>query len=232
MRILAVDTSSERGSICIVKNDVILGEIRLASSVQHAERLFRGIEFLLESVPISLQEIDLFVSARGPGSFTGLRVGLAAMKGFAAADGHPGAGISTLDALAWRAGEEFRIENEWISPVIDARRGEVYGALYRRLDGKLIQERAPAAMKPERWFDSLPNSAIHFCGDGALRYRTLLDRPGWQFCDMDLYLASTMAKLAATDWKGPLEPLYVRKPEAETALEARNDRIAGPGPKG
>ncbi len=60
MRILAVDTSSERGSICIADQDVVLGEIRLASSVQHAERLFRGIEFLLESVPILLRDIDLF----------------------------------------------------------------------------------------------------------------------------------------------------------------------------
>jgi len=232
MRILAVDTSSERGSICICDNEKVLGEIHLASSVQHAERLFRGIEFLLESIPLSLKEVELFVSARGPGSFTGLRVGLAAMEGFAAAEGRPGAGVSTLDALAWKAGKEFAIENEWISPVIDARRGEVYGGLYRRAGGNLIEERPPAAMKPELWLDSLPESTVHFCGDGALRYRALLNRPGWQFCDMDLYLAATMAKLAVTDWKGPLEPLYVRKPEAETALEARHDRVAGPGPKG
>jgi len=232
MRILAVDTSSQRGSICISEADVVLGEIRLASSVQHAERLFRGIEFLLESIPVSLRDMDLFVSARGPGSFTGLRVGLAAMEGFAAAEGRPGAGISTLDALAWKAGEEFHIENEWISPVIDARRGEIYAGLYRRIGGNLIEERTPAAMRPEQWLGNLPDSAVHFCGDGALRYRALLNRPGWQFCDMDLYLAATMAKLAETGWKGPLEPLYVRKPEAETALEARHDRVAGPGPKG
>src|SRR6185295_341409 len=162
MRILAVDTSSERGSICITNQDVVLGEIRLASSVQHAERLFRGIEFLLESVPISLREIDLFVSARGPGSFTGLRVGLAAMEGFAAAEAHPGAGVSTLDALAWKAGDEFKIENELISPVIDARRGEVYGGLYRRIHGTLVEERAPAAVKPGLWLDSLPDSNIYF----------------------------------------------------------------------
>ena len=154
------------------------------------------------------------------------------MEGFAAAEGRSGVGVSTLDAMAWKAGNEFGIENEWISPVIDARRGEVYGGLYRRVRGSLIEERTPAAMKPELWFDSLPDSTIHFCGDGALRYRTLLNRPGWQFCDMDLYLAATMAKLAVSDWRGPLEPLYVRKPEAETKLEARHDRNTGPGPKG
>jgi tRNA A37 threonylcarbamoyladenosine modification protein TsaB len=60
MRILAADTSSERGSVCITDNDMVLGEIRLASSVQHAERLFRSVEFLLASLPITLGDIDLY----------------------------------------------------------------------------------------------------------------------------------------------------------------------------
>src|SRR4249920_1632684 len=146
MRILAVDTSSERGSVCITDNDKMLGEIRLASSVQHAERLFRSVEFLLASLPITLADIDLFVAARGPGSFTGLRVGLAAMEGFAAAHGQRGAGISTLEALAWKTG----IENELIAPLIDARRGEVYGGLYRRTGNELVEERPPSALKPDQ----------------------------------------------------------------------------------
>jgi tRNA threonylcarbamoyladenosine biosynthesis protein TsaB len=79
MRILAVDTSSERGSVCIMDNGQVLGEIRLACSVQHSERLFRSIDFLFDYVTFSLADIELFVAARGPGSFTGLRLGLAAM---------------------------------------------------------------------------------------------------------------------------------------------------------
>jgi tRNA threonylcarbamoyladenosine biosynthesis protein TsaB len=227
MRILAVDTSSERGSVCILDNDIVLGEIRLASSVQHAERLFRSVEFLLESLPITLADIDLFVASRGPGSFTGLRVGLAAMEGFAAAHGQRGAGISTLEALAWKTG----IENELIAPVIDARRGEVYGGLYRRVENQLVEERPPSVLKPEKWFASLPDSRVHICGDGAIRYRSFVDRPHWLFCDMDLYLAVTMASLASTIHCGPLEPLYVRRTDAETALEARHDSVAGTSPK-
>jgi tRNA threonylcarbamoyladenosine biosynthesis protein TsaB len=227
MRILAVDTSSDRGSVCITDNDVVLGEIRLATSVQHAERLFRSVEFLLESLPISLADMDLFVAARGPGSFTGLRVGLAAMEGFAAAAGKRGAGISTLEALAWKTG----LDNEIVAPVIDDRRGEVYGGLYRRVSNQLVEERAPSVMKPERWFESLPDSRVHFCGDGALRYRAFVNRPNWAFCDMELYLAVTMAHLAAFTSCGPLEPLYVRKTDAETALEARHDSVAGPSSK-
>ena len=227
MRILAVDTSSERGSVCITDNDSVLGEIRLASSVQHAERLFRSVEFLLDSLPITLADIDLFVSSRGPGSFTGLRVGLAAMDGFAAAHAKPGAGVSTLEALAWKTS----VENDLISAVIDARRGEVYAALYRRVSNVLVEERPPAVLKPELWFASLPDTRIHFCGDGALKYQSFIDRPDWVFCNMDLYLAVTMASLAATAHCGPLEPLYVRRTDAETALEARHDSAGGPSPK-
>jgi tRNA threonylcarbamoyladenosine biosynthesis protein TsaB len=227
MRILAADTSSERGSVCITDNDMVLGEIRLASSVQHAERLFRSVEFLLASLPITLGDIDLFVASRGPGSFTGLRVGLAAMEGFASAHGQRGAGISTLEALAWKTG----IENELVASVIDARRGEIYGGLYRRVSNQLVEERPPVVLKPELWFASLPDSRVHFCGDGALKYRSFVNRPGWLFYDMDLYLAVAMAHMASTVHCGPLEPLYVRRTDAETALEARHDSVAGPSPK-
>ena len=104
MRILAVDTSSERGSVCVADGQELVGEVRLASSIQHSERFFRSIEFLFQHIPFQLADIDLFVAARGPGSFTGLRVGLAAMEGFAAAHRKPGAGITTLEALAWKTG--------------------------------------------------------------------------------------------------------------------------------
>src|ERR671922_352559 len=99
MRILAVDTSSERGSVCVVDNGEILGEIRLASSIQHSERLFHSIEFLFQCLRFELREMDIFAAALGPGSFTGLRVGLAAVEGFAAAHQRRGAGATTLEAL-------------------------------------------------------------------------------------------------------------------------------------
>ena len=72
MRILAVDTSSERGSVCVVDSGEVLGEIRLASSIQHSDRLFRSIGFLLEYLPFQLSDVDVFAAALGPGSFTGL----------------------------------------------------------------------------------------------------------------------------------------------------------------
>src|ERR1051326_3218789 len=129
MRILAVDTSSERGSVCVTDRGEVVGEIRLASSIQHSERLFRSVEFLFQYLPFGLGDIDVFAAARGPGSFTGLRVGIAAMEGFAAAHGKRGAGVTTLEALAWKTG----VIETLIAPMIDARRGDVYGAVYRRM---------------------------------------------------------------------------------------------------
>src|ERR1051326_8762913 len=125
MRVLGIDTSSERGSICVLDNGEVAGEVRLASSIQHSERLFASIEFVFRFLPFGLHDIDLFVAARGPGSFTGLRVGLAATEGFVTAFGKHGCGVSTLEALAWNAG----VTGTLIAPTIDARRGEVYGAL-------------------------------------------------------------------------------------------------------
>src|SRR2546423_7245163 len=130
MRVLAVDTSSERGSVCVTDAGDVVGEIRLASSVQYSERLFRSIEFLFEYLPFQLSDIDLFVAARGPGSFTGLRVGLAAMEAFVAAHGKRGAGVTTLEALAWKTG----IRDLLIAPAIDARRGDIYGGLFPRTE--------------------------------------------------------------------------------------------------
>ena len=222
MRVLAVDTSSERGSVCVTGGHEVLGEIRLSSSVQYSERLFRSIEFLLQHLPFQLSDIDIFAAARGPGSFTGLRVGLAAMEAFVAAHGRRGVGISTLEALAWKTG----IRGVLIAPAIDARRGDVYGALYRRLDGNpgsdtLVEERPPVVLKPAEWIASLPRGPLIFCGDGANRYRSLIEElPESSIHSMDLYLAATIAELAARPNSGPLAPLYVRKTDAEIARES------------
>jgi tRNA threonylcarbamoyladenosine biosynthesis protein TsaB len=223
MNILAVDTASERGSICFARDGEVLGEVRLASSVQHSERLFRSIEFLLEYLPFGLNEIDLFVAARGPGSFTGLRVGLAAIEGFASAHQRPSAGVSNLEALAWKSG----LHDDLIAPVIDARRGEIYAALYRRVSGRLMEVQAPGAFHPESWFQSLPDSRIYFCGDGARRYREFLTKPAWVYYNMSLFLAETIAEMAEGASSGPLKPLYVRRTDAEIARERVNDRQNG-----
>ena len=224
MRILSVDTSSERGSVAIVENGESVAEIRLASSVRHAERLFRSIEFLFQYLDFSLPDVDLFVVARGPGSFTGLRVGLAAMEGFITVYGKPCAGVSTLEALAWKT----QIQNQTIATLIDARRGEVYGALYRREGKELVEELSPLVLKPAEWFPSLPRRPIKFCGDGSLRHRTMIEQvPGWKVHEMSPYLAVAMAEIGRMRGGGPLEPLYIRKSDAEITGTRRNENNSG-----
>jgi tRNA threonylcarbamoyladenosine biosynthesis protein TsaB len=205
----------------MVDGHELIGEVRLALSMQHSEHFFRAVEFLFLHIPLQLEDVDLFVAARGPGSFTGLRVGLAAMNGFAAAHGKPAAGITTLQALAWKTG----IEGALLVPTIDARRGEVYGAVYRRSGETLIEEQSPVVLKPAEWFTSLPRQPLIFCGDAAVRYRREIEaESGWTVHPLDLYIAATIAELAATPNRGPLEPLYVRKTDAEIARES----IVGP----
>jgi tRNA threonylcarbamoyladenosine biosynthesis protein TsaB len=222
MRVLAVDTSSERGSVCVTDRGEILGEVRLASSIQHSERLFRSVEFLFQHLPFQLQDIDVFAAARGPGSFTGLRVGIAAMQGFVAAHRRQGAGVTTLEALAWKTG----ISNALIAPMIDARRGDVYGAVYRRERAggdfdTLVEEEPPVVLKPAEWLAALPRHPLVFCGDGALRYRAQIEEEAaWSIHPMDLYIASSIAELAVMPNSGPLAPLYVRKTDAEIARES------------
>jgi tRNA threonylcarbamoyladenosine biosynthesis protein TsaB len=221
MRILAADTSSQYGSVCVLDGQELIAEVRLASSMQHSEHFFRAIEFLFQHISFQLADIDLFVAARGPGSFTGLRVGLAAMNGFAAAHGKPAAGVTTLEALAWKTG----IESALVVPTIDARRGEIYGAIYRRAGETLIEEQSAVVLKPAEWFATLPRRPLVFCGDAAIRYRTEIEaKKGWVVHPLDLYIASTIAEMAGTPNRGPLEPLYVRKTDAEIARES----IVGP----
>ena len=219
MRVLAVDTSSERGSVCLTADGEILGEVRLRSSVQHSDRLFRSIDFLFTYAPFTLHDIDLFVAARGPGSFTGLRVGLAAMEAFASAEQKPAAGVSTLEALAWKC----NVEGVLLAPVIDARRSEIYAGLYRRENRSITEVRSPEVMRPSLWFSSLPAEPVLFCGDGALRYKEFITQVEWSVCAVDLYLASALAELAVSADRQPLSPLYVRRAEAEIVKERQHE---------
>jgi tRNA threonylcarbamoyladenosine biosynthesis protein TsaB len=119
--ILALDTTSSRASLALRRDGVILSELALDSAEGYAHLIFQAIDSLLSKAGIHLQEIDCFAAASGPGSFTGVRVGLAAVKGLAAALDKPAAGISNLRALASYGN---------LRPAIDARRGEVYTAVY------------------------------------------------------------------------------------------------------
>jgi tRNA threonylcarbamoyladenosine biosynthesis protein TsaB len=234
MRILAVDTSSERGSVCITDNDAVLGEIRLASSVQHAERLFRSVDFLLASLPITLADIDLFVASRGPGSFTGLRVGIATIQGLAFAQKKRVVPVSSFEALVFQTSDLQPPPSAATAAWIDAHRGEVFAALYDA-DGRELA--APTALKPDATLDAwspalAPFNRIRFVGDGAALYRDRIAARVGEHATIDAeptplagrigLIAAAAAAAARAVVPHAVVPLYIRRPDAVLARERRD----------
>jgi tRNA threonylcarbamoyladenosine biosynthesis protein TsaB len=128
--ILALDTSTPAGSLAVLRGEKVVGTVSAWKEETYSSRMFRHLEFLLSELSLGLEGFDLFAVAAGPGSFTGLRVGLTAVKGWAEVYGKPIAAISSLEAVAAQAHSPLPV----LVPVLDARRGQVYFGLYRRTD--------------------------------------------------------------------------------------------------
>ena len=157
MKILAFDTTGETGSVALVEDDRVIEEVVLTSTDGFAHILFGEIEALLARHDVAIHQIDLFAAASGPGSFTGVRVGLAAAKGLAEATGRKVLAVSNLQALAWFGSRSLR------ATVIDAHRGEVYGAVY---DSRLETVSNEGVMKLEEWLARLPTGDLEFITSG------------------------------------------------------------------
>ena len=112
----------------MLRDERVIGSVSTWTEETYSSRMFRQVDFLLEELGLGLDQVDLFAVASGPGSFTGLRVGLAAIKAWAEVYGKPVAGVSALEAIA----EESRSASPLLVPAFDARRGEVYFGVYRR----------------------------------------------------------------------------------------------------
>ena len=135
MLILALDTSTRAGSIALVRDSEVLAEISAREETPYSTRLFRDLELLQSRAQFRMNQVDVFAVAAGPGSFTGLRVGLTAVKGWAEVYGKPIAAISGLEAIAAQASAPHDPRHDMISPFLDARRGHVFGSTYRRGPG-------------------------------------------------------------------------------------------------
>ncbi len=148
-RILSLDTTSEHGSIALLESGCVVEEVPLHSPEGFGHVLFDSVATLLARHGWSLRDVECFAACAGPGSFTGVRVGLAAVKGLAESTHRRVAAVSTLQALAWFGTASVR------APVLDARRGEVYAAMYdERLEPLTAETVGPLA----RWLDSLPGT--------------------------------------------------------------------------
>src|SRR5258708_17460337 len=135
MLILALDTSTRAGSIALLRDSEVLAEISAREETPYSTRLFRDLELLHSRAQFRMNQVDVFAVAAGPGSFTGLRVGLTAVKGWAEVYGKPIAAISGLEAIAAQASAPHDPPCEMISPFLDARRGHGFGSTYPRGPG-------------------------------------------------------------------------------------------------
>jgi tRNA threonylcarbamoyladenosine biosynthesis protein TsaB len=142
MLILAVDTSTRTGSAALLRDNEILAEVSGYEETPYSTRLFRDIAVLQDRTNFRVDQIDLFAVAAGPGSFTGLRVGLTAVKAWAEVHEKPIAAISGLEAIAAESlpGQTTGTSNaQYIAPFLDARRGQLFGAIYRRISGEVTR---------------------------------------------------------------------------------------------
>ena len=160
--ILSLDTSSPAGSVAILRDDLTLGVISTRAEENYSSRIFRHLQFLLSDLTLKLADFDLFAVSAGPGSFTGLRVGLTAAKGWAEVYRKPVVGVSALEAVAIQArGSAVLV------PALDARRGQIYFGVYRTATAGLALDGEEFVVTPEEFAEKLGALAHTRDGDGA-----------------------------------------------------------------
>jgi tRNA threonylcarbamoyladenosine biosynthesis protein TsaB len=173
MLTLAFDTASKTASVAILRDQDVLYDTIINKGLNHSEVLLPAIDEACRLTGIQLPEIDLFSCTMGPGSFTGLRIGVSTLKGLMLATGKPAAGVSSLAALALNVTEKGKI----VGAMMDAGRGQVYLAYYRYdKDGLLNQLEAARAMDPQSISYSCEEDVI-YVGDGAINYADVIRTP-------------------------------------------------------
>ncbi|GAB6086347.1 tRNA (adenosine(37)-N6)-threonylcarbamoyltransferase complex dimerization subunit type 1 TsaB [Alkaliphilus crotonatoxidans] len=231
MKILALDSSSIAASVAILEEERLLTEIVINHQRTHSEKLVPMIKAALEHCSLTPSDIDIFTSTLGPGSFTGLRIGLTTIKAMAQALDKPVVGISTLQALAY----QFPFCSSMICPIIDAQRESVYTALYRRQEEGLVQLMEPRVIEIKELVEILKSyqEGVLFTGDAQAKFKgTLADSLGQAATfapePMSMIRAAMVGELARIRAKeGKLQtasellPIYMRKSQAEKQYEEK-----------
>ena len=222
MRILAVDTSTLAGGVTLMESGRVLCDLRVNVPVSHAPRLLTLIHQAMHLTSTPLNSIDLLAASQGPGSFTGLRIGVATLMGLGHALQREMVGIDSLEALAMKA---------WSSPVqvgtlLDARKGEVFGALFRTTASGPCRVTPNLVMSPEAFCAKITKPTL-LLGTGVEVYRGVWERhlgnlaifaPPWLSMPCSVEVAALAFHRAVIGPGGPqaaLSPIYVRPSEAE-----------------
>jgi len=163
MKILAVDTSSTGCSVALTDGEHLLAEINLVSTQTHSRHLAGMIADACRLAGLAVGGMDAYAVVKGPGSFTGLRIGVSTVKGLAEAAGRPILGISALQTLA----EQATASRALVCPLIDARRGEVYFSTYRVINGVLVERHPEDVLRPDQALHKI-DAPCTFVGNGAV----------------------------------------------------------------
>ena len=233
MKILALDTSSQYASIALCDGTQVVFELTIRGVATQSEHLVPSIQHALDTVGWTPGDLEAYGVVHGPGSFTGIRVGLATVEGLAFGTGRPALGVSSLEALAWG----MPPGTVPICPVLNARRGDVYAAVYERHGEGLVERMPQCSIAPRALAERLEGDIV-VLGDGAsllVEARTKLGRPGRTLVPVGssaLLRASVVATRVAhrlEQLEGepvpPLRPTYIRETIADLGLRRPAERL-------
>lgn len=221
MRLLCLSTAEQGCSLAIVDGASVVCEEYWEVKTTHSTRLLTMIEHLLEKrAGMELSDIDAFVAAKGPGSFTGLRIGISVIKGLAYAKGKPGLGVSSLDGIAFR----FVCSQLPVCVMMDARRNQVYCSVYQFDNGCLVSKTLEKVVSPADAIKMTKGPTL-FAGSGSKAYKRIIeqtaDQPVIAHGFLDAVSATALIlSLCSTDNflddpNNILIPTYIRKSDAQ-----------------
>jgi len=227
MKICVLDASTQVASVAMMEDGKLVYEANLTHGLTHSEKLMPLVDAAFTLTGWEPEDIDVYGVVEGPGSFTGLRIGVSAVKGLAQAAGKPVTGVGTLDVLAMNVPHFTGV----IAPILDARRGEVYGALFHWHDNKLVRETGDLAIPLTELLEEIEKRGqpALFMGDGMLiNQQTIIDRLGdkahfapeshrLQRASSAAMLVWERAKAGLVQEAGALTPRYVRSSNAKKA---------------
>lgn len=231
MKLLAFESSAQTASVAVVTQEGILGEITMNTGHTHSEKLMPAMDSLLTQLGLSLENMNALVVSSGPGSFTGIRIGVATVKGLAHGAGLPVVPVSTLEGLAWNLAGCGGL----VCPIMDARRDQVYTALFDCASERPERQMADSALSIAELISVLKErqEPIWFVGDGILRFRELLEeamghRARFPQKHLQQQRAASLGMAALMGSEHLLtcsyeeaQPQYLRKTEAERNHDQR-----------
>ena len=242
MKILAIDTSSYNAAVAILENQNTIIELNNNDEKTHSQKLMPMIDEAFKKSNLSLDDINLISCCVGPGSFTGVRIGIATAKAFADSKNIPTVGVSSLETLAYNLNQ-----NGLICSLINANNSNVYAGFFEIVEGKILKSKLDflsfkdlngnISLNTLRDFVEVNNelySNIYFVGDGAILYKDLIEKLILKKYYITVVEDQTstgigIGKIGYTKYKNGeygdssfLSPIYLRKSQAELSLEEKN----------